>query len=123
MAETLARSEILRRRRDLGRLQRLSSKRGSPFLLLRCAPAADVPPDARGTGRRVAFLLPRGMRGAVARNRLKRRLREIYRRNQTWFPVGYEYLIRPKPASLGLSFAALREQVRLLAEVRPEARS
>ena len=122
MVESLARTEILRRRRDVARVRRLGTKTGTRFLSLRCAPR---PEENSGTGsadslrprtvpaRRVAFLLPRGVGNAVARNRLKRRLREIYRRNKDWFPAGCDCLIQPTVSAGRLSFAELHEQVRL----------
>jgi ribonuclease P protein component len=116
MAQTLARIEILRRKRDLTRVRRSGAKTGTRFLSLRCAPKPDSPTDNRtrsATSRRVAFLLPRGVGNAVARNRLKRRLREIYRRNKNWFPIGQDCIIQPAASAGRLSFDELKEQVRL----------
>jgi ribonuclease P protein component len=124
MVESLARAEILRRRRDVSRVRRLGVKTGTRFLSLRCAPR---PEENSGTGfgdsphagtvpvpaRRVAFLLPRAVGNAVARNRLKRRLREIYRRNKDWFPAGFDYIVQPTASAGRISFAELHEQVRL----------
>jgi ribonuclease P protein component len=125
MTETLARTDILRRRRDVARVKRLGAKSGTRFLSLRCAPrpeenpgdsphAGTVPVPEQPT-RRVAFLLPRGVGNAVARNRLKRRLREIYRRNRDWFPAGYDCLVQPTAAAGKLSFAELLEETRMAA--------
>jgi ribonuclease P protein component len=115
MAESLARTEILRRRRDVARVKRVGTKTGTRFLSLRCAPNPDSPTDNPAASdlpsRRVAFLLPRGVGNAVARNRLKRRLREIYRRNKDWFPAGYDYLVQPTVSAGRLSFDELKEQV------------
>ncbi len=116
MAESLTRAEILRRRRDVSRVRRLGAKTGTRFLILRCSPKTDSPtdnsaPSATST-RRVAFLLPRGVGNAVARNLLKRRLREIYRRNKDWFPDGCDYLVQPAVSAGRLPFAELVEQVR-----------
>lgn len=72
--------------------------------------------------RRVAFLLPRGVGNAVARNRLKRRLREIYRRNKDWFPAGYDCLVQPTAAAGKLSFAELLEETQMAA-TRTEQKS
>jgi ribonuclease P protein component len=119
MAESLARTEILRRRRDVARVRRLGAKTGTRFLSLRCAPNPDSPTDNPASSvlptRRVAFLLPRGVGNAVERNRLKRRLREIYRRNKDWFPAGCDCLILPTAAAGRLSFAELLEETRLAA--------
>jgi ribonuclease P protein component len=123
MAETLGRAEILRRRRDLDRVRRLGARKGTRYLSLRCAPqpepdtgdssrAGEVP-VSDPPSRRVAFLLPRAVGNAVQRNRLKRRLREIYRRNKDWFPAGHDCLVYPTAAAGKLSFAELHEQVRL----------
>ena len=129
MAESLARTEILRRRREVARVRRLGAKTGTRFLSLRCAPR---PEDNSRTGfgnsplagtvpvRRVAFLLPRGVGDAVERNRLKRRLREIYRRNKDWFAAGYDFLIQPTVSAGRLSFDGLLEQMRLAARTKSE---
>jgi ribonuclease P protein component len=64
--------------------------------------------------RRIAFLLGRGFGCAVERNRLKRRLRETYRRNKDWFPAGYDYILSPTPAGSGLPVARLEAETRKL---------
>src|SRR5512143_1487513 len=119
MAETLARAEILRRKRDVARVRRFGAKTRTRFLSLRRARNPDSPTDNPAASelptRRVAFLLPRGVGNAVSRNRLKRRLREIYRRNKKWFPSGQDILIQPTLAAAKLSFAELNEQTKLAA--------
>ena len=103
----------------MARVRRLGAKTGTRFLSLRCAPNPDSPTDNSASSdlptRRVAFLLPRGVGNAVARNRLKRRLREIYRRNKDWFPAGYDCLIQPTVAAGKLSFAELLEETKQVA--------
>jgi ribonuclease P protein component len=128
MAESLARTEILRRQRDLNRVRRLGTKTGTRLLSLRSAPTPEGNPGENlpVPSRRVAFLLPRGVGNAVERNRLKRRLREIYRRNKGWFPAGHDLLIRPTASAGKLSFDELRDQTRLAAariEQNPETKS
>jgi ribonuclease P protein component len=122
MAESLARAEILRRRRDVARVRRFGAKTGTRFLSLRCAPNPDSPTDNPASSdlptRRVAFLLPRRVGNAVERNRLKRRLREIYRRNKDWFPDGRDCIIQPTVAAGKLPFAELLDHTRQAAEVQ-----
>jgi ribonuclease P protein component len=95
----------------------LGAKTGTRFLSLRCAPNPDSPTDNPAASdpptRRVAFLLPRGVGNAVERNRLKRRLREIYRRNKDWFPNGCDCIIQPTVSAGRLSFAELLEETRM----------
>lgn len=67
---------------------------------------------APGTGRpRVAIVVPRHGRSAVARNRLKRRLREIVR--LCWLPVAppSDLVIRARPEAYESEFAELREGI------------
>ncbi|HTW90795.1 MAG TPA: ribonuclease P protein component [bacterium] len=122
MAESLTRAEILRRRRDVQRVRRLGAKSGTRYLSLRCAqnpdPPTDNPAAPEPPSRRVAFHLPRGVGNAVARNRLKRRLREIYRRNKDWFQPGYDYIVQPTVAAGKLSFAELLEHTRQATELQ-----
>jgi len=106
---SLPRSEVLRRKADLERVNRRGCRVSGPALSLAAA-RSSVP------GRRVAFLLVRGTRRAVDRNRIKRRLREVYRLNKHWFPAGFDYCIRAKSDAAGVSSAALASELRALAE-------
>lgn len=109
---TLKRSEILRRRRDLGRVIRAGTRIGGPALYLRFAPqpaSSDNLP-----ARRIAFLLSRQVGTAVVRNRAKRLLRETYRRHKDWFRPGYDYVLGAGPGVVGLSLEQIEEQTRSL---------
>lgn len=44
---------------------------------------------------------------AVVRNRVKRRLRELFRRHKVIVPRGYDLFVRAGPASAAASYAAL----------------
>ncbi|MEO0079160.1 MAG: ribonuclease P protein component [candidate division WOR-3 bacterium] len=115
MAENLRRSEILRRKRDLDRVMRLGRKVSGVNLHLRYISQPETDRSGAIPPRRIAFLLTREVRGAVARNRLKRRLREIYRRNKDWFPAGFDYLLLARGQAANLSFAALSDETEMLA--------
>lgn len=90
---TLPRGERVRRRVDFVRLQSNPSLkvRGPGFLVL-ATPALDgaVP-------RRLGIVASKKVGNAVARNRAKRLLRELFRRNKTAFPAGFDFVIVAMP--------------------------
>jgi len=73
-----------------------------------------------GARPRVGFIVPLHGHSAVERNRLRRRLREIARRE--WLPLAWEcdphldVLIRSREGAYGSSFEELRAFVRLAME-------
>lgn len=65
---------------------------------------------ALADNRRVAFTT-RGIQQAVARNRIKRKLKEIYRHNKECFPENRAYLFVVRPSALDREYAALKTEV------------
>ena len=66
-----------------------------------------------GAGARVAYAIPRLVGAAVARNRLRRRLRAIFveiDRSARVIPAG-DYLVRVRPGASDLSFDELRHHL------------
>ena len=71
------------------------------------------------TGRadsRVGLTVPSALGGAVVRNRIKRRLREAVRRNQSAIGPGWDIVLQPRTAVLAQEFGTIHEAVRKLFE-------
>ena len=68
------------------------------------------PPDPRFELPRFAVIASRRVGNAVVRNRLKRRLREIFRAHQAIFPGNLDVVVTLQPRSAGATFAELEEQ-------------
>lgn len=76
------------------------------------APAAELPS-------RFGISVKKALGGAVVRNRIRRRIREILRRNRTEIPAGWDIVIHPKSTVARAEFAPLEaELVRLLRTIR-----
>ncbi len=103
---------MLRSRHDLGRLAESGRTKAHPLLVVHFVPnALDHDRFAISTGRRLG--------GAVERNRVRRRLREMLRRSQNQGDQGWDVLIVARPASLQASYDELRSALeRLLAGIR-----
>ncbi|MGB9742086.1 MAG: ribonuclease P protein component [candidate division WOR-3 bacterium] len=115
MRETLKRVEIVRHRRVVRAVITVGQKVDTQLFTLRYLARSPQP-----LPRRIAFHLNSKIGGAVVRNRLKRRLREIYRRNKNWFPEGYDYIIQVRTGAELLGFEQLRQEIRKLTEQVPK---
>lgn len=62
--------------------------------------------------RRAGFAVSRQVRGAVARNRVKRRLREAYRGSRGSAPEGISLVVVGRPTLLKASLAAVIGEMR-----------
>ena len=84
-------------------------------------PRGDSSTGAVAAGRtsRFGISVKKALGGAVVRNRIKRRVREIVRRNRTEIPTGWDIVIHPKSSVARADFAPLEaELVRLLRGIR-----
>ena len=64
---------------------------------------------------RFGFSIKKALGGAVVRNRIRRRLREVVRRRRQEIPAGWDIVIHPKGSVATADFAVLAEElVRLL---------
>ena len=73
---------------------------------------------------RFGISVKKALGGAVLRNRIKRRIREILRRNRTEIPTGWDIVIHPRSTVERAAFAPLEaELVRLLRSIQNTGRS
>jgi len=78
---------------------------------------------ARNTSR-FGISVKKALGGAVVRNRIKRRIREILRRNRMEIPTGWDIVIHPKAIVARAAFAPLEtELLRLLRGIQNTVRS
>jgi ribonuclease P protein component len=70
---------------------------------------------------RFGISVKKALGGAVVRNRIRRRIREILRRNRTEIPSGWDIVIHPRRSVAQAPFAPLEaELVRLLRTIGPK---
>lgn len=104
MGETFGKAELLRTRREIHRVFEGCRVVGDTISLW----------YLKGGRRRFGFLVYRSAGGAVVRNRWRRWLKEICRRNKDAFPEDYDYLLlvaRPQK----VDFLKLKAEVLSLA--------
>ena len=99
----------LRRKADFDTLGRRGSVRSTRLLVLRSL-RTDRPET------RIGLSTPRSLGGAVQRNRVRRRLRELIRQRIEDVGAGWDMLLIARPEAGAASYAELREAVRLLLE-------
>ena len=104
---TLPRGERLRRSADFQAVFQHGSRLEGPTFVALWRPAA---------GRRVGFAVSRQLRGAVRRNRARRRVREAYRRVRTLMAADVEMVVVARPSAATRPFPDLVEDMRRLAE-------
>ena len=101
--------EMLRRKADFDAIGRHGTVRSSRLLVLRSMRTS-------GSRTRIGLSTPRSLGGAVQRNRVRRRLRELVREQLKATEVGLDLLLIARPEAAAASFADLRETVRSLFE-------
>jgi len=98
------RAARLRQRRDFARVFRAGRAVARPEFVLH----ALAVPDA---GRRLGVVCGRRVGSAVVRNRLRRRLREIFRTHPEAFGDGYWFVVVARPPLATWDFGALEREV------------
>ncbi|HEY3172693.1 MAG TPA: ribonuclease P protein component [Thermoanaerobaculia bacterium] len=110
--ETFSRDDRLRKRREFEECYasgvRVSGRHLQLFLLPPGSPATPARP-------RLGISVPRRVGGAVSRNRVRRRLREIFRRSRELFGRrGGDVVVNARPSASEATFAELAEEYRSL---------
>ncbi len=107
----------IRSREDFARISEKGRSRADRLMVVRFVPnGRDYDRFGISTGRRLG--------GAVQRNRLRRRLREVLRRAPNDSGHGWDVLIVVRPAAVDASFDELRTALeRLLGTVRGSVRA
>jgi len=102
--------------------QRRSSPQFAVFFRSQLGIPREVPWNkAAGPDRvsRFGISVKKALGGAVVRNRIRRRIREILRRNRTEIPTGWDIVIHPRRSVAEAPFAPLEaELVRLLRGIK-----
>lgn len=63
---------------------------------------------------RLGFTISRKVGGAVVRNRVRRRLRELCRHHNEYFVPGFDYVIIAAPQAAGCTYASLGDELTAL---------
>ena len=105
MTERLRPDDRIKQRRDFRRVQGSGVRVHTRHFLLTLAPS----PSESG---RVGITITRKVGNAVERNRVKRVVREVYRRHHDWFPPGVDVVFIAKRGAPAVGYEILREEVR-----------
>jgi ribonuclease P protein component len=99
-----SRADRVRRRRDFLAASRLGRRAASREYVVIVAP---TPSDASGRPR-LGVTVSRKVGNAVVRNRIKRRIREWFRRDREAVEAGRDVVVIARPAATGLSVGDTR---------------
>ena len=100
----LGRAEKVRRSRCFQHIQRRGRRRVGDLVIV-------ITRRGRQPWTRLGLTVSRKVGGAPTRNRVKRRLREIFRRHKTAFPEQQDVVIIARRAAATATFQALEAQV------------
>jgi ribonuclease P protein component len=107
MKQTLRKYEIIQKRKEIEQVLKKGERVQTDNVILRFLPSSR---------KRIAFLVPKQIKTAVMRNLLRRRFREIYRRNKESFADGFDYILQARPNAPDQNFGALKEEIIALAK-------
>ncbi len=105
------RTSRLRANSDFQRVRRRGRSTHGRWLIVGYA-RADVVTDGAEPPARIGFSVSRRVGGAVVRNRVKRRLREIMRKRLSHVAPGWDIVITARASAAEAEYSALEEDVR-----------
>ena len=108
--ESLLPKERLRRRAEYQRCYQQGRRRHGPLATLHV-----IEPESGVNYPRLGITVTRKVGGAVVRHRIKRQIREIYRRwDERRLLAPYDIVVHVKPAARGAEFVELQREIRRL---------
>lgn len=105
--ESLRASDRVKRRADFRAIQSQGRKIHTPHFILAVlvrAPSAEAAGTASEAVARLGITVTRKIAGAVGRNRVKRVMREVFRRNRRLFPSGCDVVAIAKAGAHELGY-------------------
>ena len=103
---TFSYAEKLHLQKDFKRVFKSGRKLAHPAIFIYICPGSGT----RGI-RRMGLVITRKLGSAVERNRIKRRLREIFRLNKNQLLPNIDIIFAPRPGACGLTFDSLKDAV------------
>lgn len=114
------RSDRVRRSIDYRRISRTAARHGSREFVVLVAPLGPVPSDRSPVPmRRLGLTVSRKVGNAVARNHVKRRVREWFRAERAALPDGVDLVVIAKPGAADLDSAGVRDSLRRALDAPP----
>jgi ribonuclease P protein component len=95
---------------------RVSGPLFAAFCLAREDDRQDDRPYEKGSAPRLGLTVPRAIGGSVVRNRIKRRLREVFRRERDQLDPRWDIVLNPRRTALAAPFADLERALRKVIE-------
>lgn len=93
----------IRKRREFLEIQRKGRRIHLPDLVVVCR---------RGPRKRLGITVTRKVGTAVQRNRIKRLIREVWRRNRELFPSGWELVLVGRRTAVNATYTGLKLQLK-----------
>lgn len=104
-AETFRPGDRVKRRADFRRIQSTGRKIHTPHFVLA------VLPREKGGPSRLGITVTRRVASAVGRNRVKRVMREVFRRHRELFPEACDVVVIAKEGAALLGFHEVRREI------------